>query len=403
MLVKNFLTFYHLNKKHYKPFLHSIIVLFLVTHSVRAIEDPNSTSLTKHNSLIKKDSTNGLSLKALELIKEPLNKSSFEDSLILLQDKQESIRSRRLILEKLNSNAMRLEKRERQQLLLNNVAVAKDSNESPVLSAQATRAMASISLMMYEKGEITHDEAIKEKAFLIEVATDKRRDLQLRSSAIKSIEVLKINEAIPVLESLLTDANNYDIPEIARSASVSLTRLSGTQVFPYIHKVMKQTTNARVFETTAYCLGQMKTVNAMVALVQNSERFVDTGACDFALVDMEDVITDMLKQPSSPDVLYAIHSTKHLWKEGQKDRYMPLLYDLVSKAPNPVKREAVTRIISVAEEMPYEKEKEELSRILSVIQDMPEMEDYSREVQKRLSARILTPQVSSIKSTAAKE
>ncbi len=402
MLVKNFHKSFRLNKKHYKPFLFSIAILFFV-NSARAIEDSNFTSSPEYNSLTKPDSTNGLSLKALEIVKEPWNESSFGKSLSVLQDKRESIRSRQLILGKLNSNTRRLEKRERQQLLHNNIAVAKDANESPVLSAQAIRAMASISLMMYEKGEITHDEATSEKTFLIEVASDKRRDLQLRSSAIKSIEVLKINEAIPVLESLLSDTNNYDIPEIARSASISLTRLSGTQVFPYIHDVMKKTTNASVFETTAYCLGQMKTVNAMVALVQNNERFVDTGACDFALVDMEDVITDVLKQPSSPNVIYAIRSTKHLWKEGQKDRYIPLLYDLVSKAPNPVKREAVTRIISVAEEMPYEKEKEELSKILSAIRGMPQMEDYSKEVKKRLSAKMLTPQVSSIKIPKSKE
>ncbi|MBN2020450.1 MAG: HEAT repeat domain-containing protein [Sedimentisphaerales bacterium] len=370
-----------LNKKQYKPLLIGIAILFFAS-SAKAMEDSNSI--------------NGVSLKVLELVKEPWNENSFVKSLSVIQDKRESIRSRRLILEKLNSNAKRLEMKERQQLLQNNIAIAKDANESPFLSALAIRNMAGVSRMMYEKGEITRDNATSEKAFLIETAADKKRDLQLRSSAVKAIEILKINEAIPVLESLLSDANNFDVPEIARSSTLSLTRLSETQAFPYIHKVAKNTADAYVFETAAYCLGQMRTVNAMNSLVQNSGRFIDTGSCDFTLVEMEDIIIDALKQPFSSDVTSAIHATKHLWKKGQKEKYIPLLYDLIAKAPVPVKIEAIKRILSIAEKLNYKEEKSILSEALSKIDNIPEMKYYSDEIRKRLGAKLLVPQISSM-------
>jgi hypothetical protein len=368
-------------KKHCYLFLLSIAILFL-TNSAKAIEDSNSI--------------NGLSLKALELIKEPWNENSFGKSLPVLQDKRESIRSRQLILGKLNSNAMRLKMRERQQLLHNSITIAKDANESPILSAQATRSMASISLLMYEKGEITYDEATSEKSFLIEVASDKRQDLQLRSSAIKSIEVLKINEAIPVLESLLADVNNYDIPEIARSASISLTRLSGTKAFPYIHDVMKKTSNATVFETAAYCLGQMKTTNALVAILQYNERFPDVGAAEFTLIYMEELIYELLAKPNDPDLAFAILSTHYLWQDGQKQRYKPLLYELLITAPLSEKKSAIKRLIDEAELLPYEEKKAELGKILIRIEKQPELSDYAIEVKKRLTAKKLTSKTSDI-------
>jgi hypothetical protein len=328
---------------------------------------------------------------------------SFEDRLSLLRNSHESIRNRNHSLATLEKEARQNDIIKRRTLLAECTALAKNKNEPADLSAHAVNVMANMALIMHEKGEISREEAIKEKTFLINTSMDNKQDMGLRCSAIKAIEILKIAEALPAMELLVSDPNNYDKPEIARSASLSLTRLSGKQAFPYIHELLKQTTNPHIFGTAAYCLGQMKTSEAMVALVQNSERFIDTGACVFTLVDMEDVISDVLKQPASPDVVYAIRATKHLWKEEQKDRYMPLLYNLLIKASDPVKKEATVRLISLAEQMPYEEEKKELSKILSVIQDAPEMKDYSGEFQNRLKARILTPQVSSIKTPATKK
>ncbi|MCJ7728552.1 MAG: HEAT repeat domain-containing protein [Sedimentisphaerales bacterium] len=392
MTVKNLLAFYRLNSKHFKTFLHSVVVLFLVIHSAKAIEaQTNSTLLTDLNSVTQNNAAKG-----------QIN-DSFEKNLILLEDKRESIQLRHRILATLEKEARQKDIIKRRTLLAECTVLAKKKDEPAELSAHAVNVMANMALIMHEKGEISREEAIKEKTFLINTAVDNKQDMHLRCSAIKAIEVLKIAEALPAMELLVSDPNNFDIPEIARSASLSLTRLSGKQAFPYIHELLKQTTNPHIFGTAAYCLGQMKTAEAMVALVQNSERFIDTGACDFTLVDMEEVISDTLKQPASPDVIYAIRATKHLWKEEQKGRYMPLLYNLVAKASEPTKKEAVRRLISLAEQMQYEKEKKELSRILSAIQDVPEMKDYSEEIQKRLSAKILTPQVSSIKTPATQK
>lgn len=136
-----------------------------------------------------------------------------------------------------------------------------------------------------------------------------------------------------MLRGLLADSTNINKPEIARGSCIALLRLEGENSIDNLIRVLSHTDNPRVFSTAAYCLKHVNSTLAMVALVDERDRFPDTGAAGFNLVDMEDTILNELSETKSPHLIHAVHATEYLWGEGQCDRYLPLLKDLLAEGP----------------------------------------------------------------------
>lgn len=331
------------------------------------------------------------------LASQRLDKQSFVRAISILSDKKQLTLSRELLLQRAHSDKRRLATHERRRLLTETIRIAKAPDEPTSLSARAIRAMASLSLFMKEKSEISETEAVAEKQFLMDVAEDEKRDLQLRASAIKAIEVLWIADAVPLLEGLLADPKNLNKPEIARGSCLALMRIVGKDSIDAIGRILSETENPSIFLTAAYCLGQVKSSDSVATLILQREKFPDTGAMGFALVDMENEILSVLAQPDSPDLIYAVRSTEYLWRDGQKERYLPALYDLLlSKAPMGTRKVVAERLIQEAGRLQFEKEKKELRKLLTKIEDQPEFTSEAEYIRNRLSARLLRSETSDV-------
>jgi len=332
-----------------------------------------------------------------ELLEKPWDTTSLNKAINMLKNPEETEGNRYSALRLLTGNKRKMSKDEL-ILLLNEVTIiTKNPKESVRLSALSISVISEISLLLFEREEISREEEIKEKEFLIDTAKNRSQDLLLRHNSIKAIDILKIKEAIPVLQEILRDSNNLNVPEITRVSCFAFLHLAGDDSLPEIKNILYKTETPSIFSTAAYCLGQIKTDESIFSLVDNSERFTDTGACDFALVDMENVILEMLEDPNNPNLIYAIKATKYLWKDGQREKYIPLLLNLLSNSSLESRKIAIGRLRYEADLLPFDNQQKLLREILSRIKEQPELERYTKSINNQLKAEVLTPVKTDVK------
>jgi len=332
-----------------------------------------------------------ISFRAQNLAAAGWTNSSFAEGIDLIADRNETKESRAVAIEVLHANRRKLEAHEMTRFLDEVTTIAKDPAADETLASLGVRTMGNLALTMEELGKISSAEAKKEAHFLMVAATNTQRSVHFRASAIITLGILKITEASVLLHGILGESASMDVPEISRPACLSLMRIDGEAAIPTLAQVLRKTANSRVFGTAAFAIAQIKKPVSMVVLVENLERFPDTGSCDAALVDMEGVISSILEKPNDPDLLHAVWATRHLWREGQRDHYIPLLRRLLTTASQEVRRASLDRLLEEASELEFEREKQDLASILEVISDQPEFIKYEERIRQRLSAKLLTP------------
>jgi HEAT repeat protein len=205
------------------------------------------------------------------------------------------------------------------------------------------------------------------------------------------------------LHKILEDNTNMNVPEISRPACLSLMRVDGERAIPTLRRVLQKTTDSRVFGTAAFAIGQIKKSDSLVALMENQERPENSGSCDAVLVDMEDIILDVLKRPKDPNLEYAIQATRHLWRDGQRDKYMPLLKSLLRTASMAIRKVAIERFLEVAGQMDFYAEKVMLADVQPAVDSQPELADYAQQIKNRLSATLVAPSSESQQIPTAKK
>ena len=294
-------------------------------------------------------------------------------------------------MEVLLANRRRLNVAENGRFLHEATMIAKDTRGDEELSSLGVRTMGNLALTMEESGQITASQAKEEGGFLMEGATNTQRGAQFRASAIATLGVLRIAEASPLLRNLLADGQDVNVPEVGRPICLALMRIDGAGAVPSLRDVLRKTIDSQVFGAAAFAIGQIKKTESLVALVENLERFPDSAACDAALVDMEEVILRVLSKPQDPNLIYAIRGTQHLWREGQRERYVPLLRRLLQTSPVEAQRAAVGRLVESAGTLEFEKEKQELAPVLEALQGKGELADYGAAIRARLAAKVVTP------------
>ena len=336
-----------------------------------------------------------LSPRAKNFVSERWNNSSFANGIAIIADAQETATSRAAAMQMLHANRKKLTADEMRQLLSEATRLAKDVSVGETISAFAVNVMANRALTMNKQGQLSGAESKQEAGFLMATTTDSRREVHLRASAITALGVLKASEARGALRDLLTNSVTRDVPEVARPACLSLMRIDGERAIPDLANVLKSTSDVRVFGTAAFALGQLKRRECMAALVENWERFPDSGACDAALVDMEDVIFSVLSNPRDQNLSAAIQATRYLRREGQSDVYTPLLRNLLSAASVGTRRAAAERLLERASCLDFDSEKRELTFVSKAIGDQPELQAYQQRIRNRLSGSVVAPNTNS--------
>ncbi len=322
------------------------------------------------------------------------NTNSFPQGIAIVADAQEPPSSRAAALEVLQANRRKLSVGEMRSVLGEATRLAKDASLDDTNSAFAVSIMANVALTMRDQGQLSDAESKQEAGFLIATATNLQRNGQLRASAITALGILRIEDARETLRGMLTNSTFANAAEIVRPACLSLMRIDGERAIPDLANVLKKTSDARIFGTAAFALGQLKSRECVSALVESLGRFSDSGACDTALVDMDDVIGGILKDPADENLNAAIQATRYLWRDGQREIYAPFLRELLSTAPLAARKAAVERLLESASTLDFESEKQELALVLNAIRNQTELQDYQERIQNRLSAGVVTPSAS---------
>lgn len=315
--------------------------------------------------------------------------SSFAHGIAILADGRETRDSRSLAMELLHTDRRKLKPNEMRQFLVEVTTIAKDTAADEKLSAQAVHTMGNLTLTMEELGQLNRAEATKEVGFLMNIATDVQRSLDRRSQAIVVLGIMRISQAAPILVGVLN--TNLDVSQIASPACLALMRIDRERAAFVLANVLQKTNNSRVFGTAAFALGQIKSRESMIALVENLERFPESSSCGAALVDMEPVVLDVLKNSKDVGLIEAIRATQHLWREGQRGRYIPVLHELLRTAPPAARKTALERLLEEASTQEFDQEKRELAIILELIKDQAQFSEYQEKIRGRLTASLVMP------------
>lgn len=333
-----------------------------------------------------------LSASARALVSDAWNGTSAQRGLAIMSNPAEKPVSRAAAMQVLHANRRKMMPTEMRELLTGAVKLAKDASLDETNAALAVSILANTAITLKEQGQLSEAETKAESAFLITTVNDARRHVQLRASAITALGVLKVMEARDSLREILTNAATRDAAELARPACLSLMRIDGARAVPDLAHVLRETRESRVFGTAAFALGQLKSRESMAALVEQFGRFPDSGACGAALVEMEDTITRVLQNPKDEHLTAAIHASRQLWREGQRETCAPLLRKLVSTAPAPARKEAAERLIESASVLDFESEKRELSLLAEAVAGQAELQEFQERIQLRLSAVLAVPE-----------
>lgn len=337
----------------------------------------------------------GQSNSAHELVARPWNADSFDRGLLMASNRSEKAEIRVLALQKLFSKRATLSDAQLLQFRQSLLRIAKDKSESPMVVAAALRSLVGLFDFLESRNLISKSEIVAESGFIVQYAGDPLLELQIRGAAIRATGDLGLESGRPVVEELLRNPSTLNVPELARNGCLALVKLAKEESLAPIRTVLQNTTESSVFGTAAHCLGQLNSAEAMSALVVNAPRFPDSGSCDAALVSMDKIVLETLKQPSNPQVIDAIAATEHLWKDGQREKYVSSLRSLLADSPLAVRKAACERLVDAAGRLPFSEEKRELSVALKSIGASPDLADYAERIRQRVGATILIPNTSS--------
>ena len=317
--------------------------------------------------------------------------TSFDEGLSLVENQSESTESRILVMDKLRSNRRGLTPRESRQLFDQAALVVRDSAEPPKLLTSAVRTMASVAVLMEERGQLTKEEMRSDALFLVDMVRDDTRDVELRGAAIRAVGDLQPDGARVLLQELLDDPIESTRPEIARNALIAIQSIEGANAVGSLSAILASTEDPVIFGTAAFSLGQINTTESMAKLVQYESRFPESNSVDAVLVDMEDIVLDVLSNPQDENLLFAVGATRHLWRDGQRERYVPLLRELLTTAPVTSRQAILDRLLDAAGTLEFEAEKYELELILPEVVNQPELAKYADQIRRRLSATVVVP------------
>jgi hypothetical protein len=129
-------------------------------------------------------------------------------------------------------------------------------------------------------------------------------------------------------------------------------------------------------------------------LVSAVEICESTNNCNI-FDNMEIVIFGILNNPADPELIDAIKATKYLGGEGQRERAIPLLRNLLTTAPLEGRKASLDSLLNIIGTLDFEAGKQELSQILPLIENQSNLSNYTEQVKQRLSAELLPAQIQS--------
>jgi HEAT repeat protein len=303
--------------------------------------------------------------------------------------------TRALALEKLFSKRQSMSEAELQDFRRLLAEQIRATSDDPYVVAASIRTLAGLLDYLKTKGLASKAGIAADGELLVSYMVNSGLDLQVRGAAIRAVGDLGITTGRASIENMLFDAANANTPEIARNSCLALVKLGNEEAFTPIRGVFEKTSDSSVFGTAAFCLGQINNAAAMSALVENARRFADSESCDAALVNMDKIILEALSQPDSPVVTSAIQATEHLWKDGQREKYVPALRGLLADSSLAVKKASCERLVDAASRLPFSQEKQELAVVLESVGLEPELREYAEKIRQRMNATVLVPAMAS--------
>ena len=326
----------------------------------------------------------------------PLTPPTFAQGIAFLKDQNLSEEARLLVLDRLHSLRRRLAPDQLELLFGETERIAGDATQPEALRARSVSAMATLLVVMQEQNLLARTDVEAHFPFFSQLGQQETAPVAVRGRAIRALGILKADSARDMLRAILAAPDNASEPELIRNTCLALVQVEGATAIEPIGRILASTTDETIFGTAAFALGEIHTSDSLITLLQNKDRFPGSGSPDAVLVNMEDLILVTLQDSSNPNVVFAIKATQHLWKDGQRERYIPLLQAVLASAPLPAQEAAVERLIQDARSLSLEKEQEQLAAILPIISHNSALKEYGNQIQNRLSAKPLFPSAAPI-------
>jgi hypothetical protein len=280
-------------------------------------------------------------------------------------------------------------------------AIARDRSENSRLRADSIRITGDVGMALLRENILTPAEVSERCSFMLGIAADEGEPARIRHNSIIALGNLHMAEAVPVVRKLLADKANHNRPEITRSACLVMAELGAPDAVETVGAVLSQTTNSAVFGSAAYALGRANSLQALSVLLSNRSRLGDNLSVDNAVEAMQEQVFQALEHPTQ-QTQDAIKATRSLWRKEQKERYTPLLLEIIKSKRISVsaRQEALSRLLEDAATLPLAEEKQRLAIILPLVEGDNVFTEQTALINQKLAARVLPP--TSIEPPSAK-
>ncbi len=249
-----------------------------------------------------------------------------------------------------------------------------------------------IGLLLKYKGLLNQDEIGEQVGFLVGMSADENQMLAVRRMAITALGDLQVETAVPMLSDLLEDEQNWNTPELARSATIALSRLDPERALQPVADVLSGTTNSAVFGSAAYAMRDIDLPEVLATLTKNRHRMDDNISVDNTITELFPVVTNVLANPSSTYISHAIDATQSIWQEQQRTIIIQQLEDIVtntSVSPS-VRQQAAGQLLEFSKILPREDRRELLDRLSAITSD-PQIGKVREEIRRESGVRRLAP------------
>ncbi len=312
--------------------------------------------------------------------------------LAVFRSTDSSEKARSEALGKLYALRMEMTDEELQSLWAGLLDVAKEQGLSAQFHSDELWVLNEIGLLLKHKGLLSAEEIEAQLGFLIDLSADDEQNLSVRRMAITVLGDLKVANAVPMLSDLLEDEQNWNTPELARSAAIALSRLDSEQALKPVAKVLSATTNSTVFDSAAYAMREMDSPEVLAVLASNRHRLGDNLSVDNTITELFPVLTNVLANPSSPHISSAIDATQSIWQEDQRKTVIQQLEAIVQNgtASSAVRQQALDRLLDISKILHREERQELLARLTAITTD-PQFSEIQKKIQRERGIRTLAP------------
>lgn len=314
-----------------------------------------------------------------------------EESMGIFKSRFTSVAKRVRVIDQLEQDCENIDEKYLWEIFDTAISVSKRNFDNSDVNSSALWMAYNFGKEYVRRGKLTQENLSEKLAYMHDIALDKHKNDKRRCAAFRIVAELGDKDLAAITLNILSEKPGKNNMTVFKRALLAISSLQHKDAEDVINGIIAEAKDPSVYHVAIYSLGRVNSKSALRIMMQNKDRYRDTHSFNVAIPEMEDIILSQLEDGYSEETIFAIQATKYLWKEGQREKYIPKLRELLSDSSPEIQVAAAERLFDAMMTMHYDEGKEEMRRTLPYLSSNPNLREYERRIRGRLNAVPVTP------------